>query len=46
MGQLPSSENEKPNSAPINVPRTRSRDAVMVAPKFDCSTMMALMAPQ
>jgi hypothetical protein len=45
-GRTPKSENPKPKAAPIRVPRMRSRDAVMVAPKFDCSTMMALMAPQ
>jgi hypothetical protein len=36
----------KPKSAPINVPKRRLREAEMVAPKFDCSTMMALIAPQ
>ena len=30
----------------MKVPRMRSREAVTVAPTFDCMTMMALMDPQ
>ena len=45
-GSVPTSVKKKPRSAPISVPKMRLREAEMVAPKFDCSTMMALIAPQ
>ena len=45
-GSAPKSENEKPSTAPISVPSMRSREAVTVAPKLDCNTIIALIAPQ
>ena len=45
-GRRAEERKRKTKEAPMRVPRRRSREAVTVAPTFDCITMMALMDPQ